>query len=92
MAERFVHQGALSEEATFPRKAKCIYSGKERMYDTPSKYWNEDRQMALNERFMKYDCDCKECTRKRDDRKRLIEALKRDNDEAGLRALGWETA
>ena len=88
MPEKSIHHGASSEEATYLRIARCIYSGNEKMYDTASKYWNEDKQNNLNARFMKYDCQCKRCKERREDRQELIAALERDNDTDGLRALG----
>lgn len=87
MAEKFVHQGAVSSEATWPRTAVCIYSGEKEIYETTSKYWNEDKQLELNFRFMQKDCKCKECMRKRADRVRLQEALRKEQDDDGLRAL-----
>ena len=87
MAEKFVHQGAVSSEATWPRAALCIYSGETRTYETTSKYWNEEKQKELNFRFMQKDCECKSCTSKRADRERLKMALQREQDDDGLRAL-----
>lgn len=89
MAEIFVHQGAVSSEATYPRKAVCIYSGETRLYDTTSKYWNEEKQNSLNFAFMAKDCMCRECIRMRADKARLRAALERDQNDDGLRAMGW---
>jgi hypothetical protein len=88
MAEKFKHSGASSGSETYIRIARCLYSGQEGMYDTPSKYWNEDKQVNLNIKFMKNDCTCETCREKRKEREKLIAAMRRDNDTDGLRALG----
>lgn len=88
MAEKFVHQGAVSSEATYPRTAVCIYSGETNTYETTSKYWNEEKQRNLNFKFMQKDCKCGKCIRMRFDRERLKEALRREQDDDGLAAMG----
>lgn len=83
------HMGASSGELeSRMRTALCIYSGKTRGYDVVGKTWSEERQAALNQKFMNKDCDCQYCSRKRKDRQRLAEALRRDHNTAGLRLLG----
>lgn len=83
------HMGASSGEIeTRPRMARCIYSGKERMYEVLGTRWTADRQAELNQKFMNKDCDCAFCAQKRKDRLKLAEALRRDHDTAGLRLLG----
>ena len=83
------HEGALSQDATFTRVARCIYSGNTKMYDLTSRYWNEDKQQALNFKFMREACNCKECEDYRSSRARLKAALERDQCSDGLAAMGW---
>lgn len=70
------------------RIARCIYSGNEYYYDIHAKFWNAERQEKLNLRFMQEKCKCKRCVADREERERLIAALKRDNDTRGLELLG----
>lgn len=83
------HEGALSQDATYTRVARCIYSGNTRLYDTTSKYWNEEKQQSLNFKFMREECNCQECEEKRSSRARLKAALERDECSDGLAAMGW---
>ncbi|MCR5703733.1 MAG: hypothetical protein K6G85_03845 [Eubacterium sp.] len=83
------HMGASSgEQESRMRTALCIYSGKTRVYDVVGKTWSEEKQADLNQKFMNRDCECQYCTRNRKDRQRLVEALQRDHDSAGLKAIG----
>lgn len=83
------HEGAVSSQATFPRTAVCIYSGNRQLYELTTRYWNEDKQLALDFKYMRESCDCNSCRGKREDRRKIRAALEREADSRGMKALGW---
>lgn len=83
------HQGAASDNITYTRVAKCYYSSETKLYETNSKYWSEEKQENLNMKFMRNDCQCQRCKTMRTDRMKTIRALQRDQDDAGLQAMGY---
>lgn len=70
------------------RIARCIYSGNEGYYDIAGQHWSKDKQERLNLQYMQKECDCKRCKEDREERKKLIEALKRNNATRELELLG----
>lgn len=88
MGERYIHQGATTGNMTYPVTVRCIYSGNKRTYYTGARNPDEKYKDRLRDKFMREECDCPSCTIKRKDRKKMVNALRRDKQYDSLRALG----
>ena len=90
MKEKFKHQGARSSENnSYLRTARCIYSGNTRTYEVNNKEWDWKKQQSINDRFMRDGCTCTRCVEHRQHLEKLRIALERENDMDGLRAMGF---
>lgn len=72
------HQGASTTGAYYRTfEVGCIYSGNSRKYTVPFEP-NEKTIEQYRSKYMREECECPSCTQKRQDREKMIRALKRD--------------